>query len=99
MSTNINCYQWRGDALTMQALFFLKSTNPSTMVYAEWGGIVGIYLSGMKATWKAQKWPIETTICFHSFGISLYCWSQHDGGNVEQRTLLRFPTKPYDAKS
>ena len=29
----------------------------------------------------------------------VFIWSQHDGGNVEQRQWLRFPPKPYDAKS
>ena len=30
--------------------------------------------------------------------IIVFIWSQHDGGNIEQRQWLRFPPKPYDAK-
>ena len=31
--------------------------------------------------------------------IILFIWSQHDGGNVDKEHRLRFPPKPYDAKS
>ena len=31
--------------------------------------------------------------------IIVFIWSQHDGGNVDKEHWLRFPPKPYDAKS
>ena len=29
----------------------------------------------------------------------VFVWSQLDGGKVKQRTMARFPPKPYDAKA
>ena len=36
---------------------------------------------------------------FADSSIIGFIWSQHDGGNVEQRQWLRFPPKPHDAKA
>ena len=36
---------------------------------------------------------------FRSYLNIVFVWSQLDGGKVKQRTMARFPPKPYDAKA
>ena len=45
----------------------------------EWGGIVRIYSIATKTTWKAGKWPMETTLtpgesCWFPFRMSWVNW-------------------------
>ena len=50
---------------------FCTKRKPSTMTGVEWGGIVRIYSSGTKTTWKAWKGPLETTKSSPSSNLSL----------------------------
>ena len=46
--------------------------------------------------WANPIFIKDSNYCFNSLAIRLhivFIWSQHDGGNVEQRQWLKFPPK------
>ena len=69
---HLTCAVVKEELICCELSNFWRSTKQLTMAYVVWGGIVGTYPSGTKTTQKAQKWPLETTIC----SVGLTPWHQ-----------------------